>query len=105
MPVDHGLRTSLIARLLRRPRWLAGTALGLLGWPLQAVALLLAPLTVVQPGLAFGLILLLAVGARTLREPVGARDVAAVVAIVAGVAALFALGPALGRRRDRRLAL
>jgi hypothetical protein len=94
VPADHGLRASLIARLLRRPRWLAGTALGLLGWPLQAGALLLAPLTVVQPGLAFGLILLLALGARMLHERVTARDVSAVIAIVAGVAGLAAVAPA-----------
>jgi len=92
-PDEDGLRPSLIARLARRPLWLAGTALGLLGWPLHAAALLLAPLTVVQPCLAFGLILLLLIGARTLGERVGARDVAAVMAIVAGVALLAAVAP------------
>jgi drug/metabolite transporter (DMT)-like permease len=94
VPADRGLRLSLVARLARRPRWLAGTALGLFGWPLQAAALLLAPLTVVQPALAFGLVLLLVLGARTLHERVGARDVLAVVAIVAGVAGLAAVAPA-----------
>jgi drug/metabolite transporter (DMT)-like permease len=93
VPADRGLRPSLVARLARRPRWLAGTALGLLGWPLQAAALLLAPLTVVQPALAFGLVLLLALGARTLHEPVRRRDVLAVGAIVAGVAGLAAAAP------------
>jgi hypothetical protein len=94
MPAAHGLRASLVGRLARRPRWLAGTALGLLGWPLQAAALLLAPLTVVQPALAFGLVLLLVLGARTLGEPVGARDVLAVAAIVVGVGGLAAVAPA-----------
>jgi drug/metabolite transporter (DMT)-like permease len=93
VPEDRGLRLSLVARLARRPRWLAGTALGLLGWPLQAAALLLAPLTVVQPALAFGLVLLLALGARTLHEPVRRRDALAVGAIVAGVAGLAAAAP------------
>jgi hypothetical protein len=93
-PAHRGLRPSLVVGLARRPRWLAGTALGVLGWPLQAGALLLAPLTVVQPGLAFGLILLLVLGARTLRERVGARGVGAVVAIVTGVGALAAVAPA-----------
>ena len=92
-PAAQGLRVSLIGRLARRPRWLAGTALGLAGWPLQAAALLLAPLTVVQPALAFGLVLLLVLGARTLDERVGARDVLAVAAIVAGVAYLAAVAP------------
>jgi drug/metabolite transporter (DMT)-like permease len=93
MAPDRGLRPSLVARLARRPRWLAGTALGLLGWPLQAAALLLAPLTVVQPALAFGLALLLVLGARTLHERVGARDILAVAAIVVGVGGLAAAAP------------
>jgi drug/metabolite transporter (DMT)-like permease len=93
VPAAHGLRPSLVGRLLRRPRWLAGTALGLLGWPLQAVALLLAPLTVVQPALAFGLVLLLVLGTRTLHERIGARDVLAVAAIIGGVAFLAAVAP------------
>src|SRR3954471_4736984 len=40
--VGAGLLRSLIAR----PRWLAATALGVAGWPLQVAALSLAPLTV-----------------------------------------------------------
>jgi drug/metabolite transporter (DMT)-like permease len=93
VPPDRSLRPTLVARLARRPRWLAGTALGVLGWPLQAAALLLAPLTVVQPALAFGLTLLLVLGVRTLGEHVGTRDVAAVLAIVAGVGGLAAVAP------------
>src|SRR5262245_12327437 len=93
MPAEQALQPSLLGDLARRPRWLAGTGLGLLGWPLQAAALLLAPLTVVQPGLAFGLILLLVLGARTLHERVERRDVAAVVAIIGGVAWLAAVAP------------
>ena len=49
MPEEHGLRLSLLLRLLRRPRWLAGAAMNFLGWPLQTVALLLAPLTSCSP--------------------------------------------------------
>jgi drug/metabolite transporter (DMT)-like permease len=88
------MRLSLIGRLMRRPRWLAGTLLGVVGWPLQAAALMLAPLTVVQPALAFGLTLLLVLGARTLHERVGAREVAAVGGIIAGVALLAVAAPA-----------
>ena len=44
-----GVQISLIVRLLRRPRWLLGTALGLIAFPLQTIALLWAPLTAVQP--------------------------------------------------------
>src|ERR1700754_672024 len=59
---EHALRASLIGRLVRNPRWLIATVIGLLGWPLEIAALLMAPLTVVQPCLASGLVLLLILG-------------------------------------------
>lgn len=93
VPQEHGLRLSLIGRLVRNRRWLGATALGLLGWPLEIVALLLAPLTVVQPCLASGLILLLWLGATRLHEAPGAREVAAVAAIVVGVAGIAWAAP------------
>jgi drug/metabolite transporter (DMT)-like permease len=69
------------------------TALGLLGWPLEVVALLLAPLTVVQPCLASGLVLLLWLGATKLGEAPGRREMLAVTAIVAGVAGIAWAAP------------
>jgi len=90
---DHALRASLLARLAAQPRWLLGTALVTVGWTLQAGALLFAPLTVVQPALAVGLLLLLAIGARVLHEPVGAREIAAVVAIGVGLVGLAVTAP------------
>lgn len=85
---EHSLRLSLLARLARRPRWVAGTVLAVAGWPLQLLAYALAPVTVVQPCLALGLVLLLLVGGRTLREPIGPPQWAAAGAVVAGVVAL-----------------
>jgi drug/metabolite transporter (DMT)-like permease len=85
VPAEHSLRVSLIGRLARNRRWLGATALGLAGWPLEIAALLLAPLTVVQPCLASGLILLLWLGATRLGEAPGRREGLAVAAIVAGV--------------------
>ena len=83
MPHEHSLRPSLLGRLVRNRRWVGATALGLVGWPLEIVALLLAPLTVVQPCLASGLILLLWLGATRLGERPGTRELVAVAAIVA----------------------
>src|SRR5919199_2445367 len=77
VPLEHGLRMSLLGRLARRPRWLGGTALGGLALVVQTVALLLAPLTAVQPADAAGLLVLLALGARVLDERVGARELGA----------------------------
>lgn len=85
-PAAESLRASLLRRLVVRPRWLIGTALTMVGWPLQTLALALAPLAVVQPGLAFGLLLLLMLGHHRLREPVGRREVVGIVGIVGGVA-------------------
>lgn len=93
VPGEHALRPSLLGRLVRNRRWLGATGLGLLGWPLEIAALLLAPLTVVQPCLASGLILLLWLGARKLGEAPGLREALAVAAIVAGVAGVAWAAP------------
>jgi hypothetical protein len=93
VPGEHSLRPSLIGRLLRNKRWLGATALGLAGWPLEIGALLLAPLTVVQPCLASGLILLLWLGAKRLGEAPGRREWTAVAAIVFGVAGVALAAP------------
>jgi drug/metabolite transporter (DMT)-like permease len=93
VPGEHSLRPSLIGRLVRNRRWLGATALGLIGWPLEIAALLLAPLTVVQPCLASGLILLLWLGATRLGEAPGAREWVAVAAIVVGVAGVAWAAP------------
>ena len=90
---EHGLRLSLVTRLAHRPVWLAAVGLDALGWPFQLLALALAPLTVVQPTLSVGLLLLLAVGARRLHEHVGRIEVAAAVAIIGGVTGLALVAP------------
>ncbi len=93
VPHEHSLRVSLIGKLLRNRKWLGATALGLLGWPLEIVALLLAPLTVVQPCLVSGLIVLLWLGASKLGEAPGKREFVAVGAIVAGVIGVALAAP------------
>ncbi len=90
---EHALRVSLLGRLVRNPRWLLATLIGLLGWPLEIAALLLAPLTVVQPCLACGLVLLLVLGVTRLGERPGRREYGAVAAIVVGVAGIAWAAP------------
>jgi drug/metabolite transporter (DMT)-like permease len=90
---EHALRVSLIGRLIKNPRWLLATGIGLLGWPLEIAALLLAPLTVVQPCLACGLVLLLWLGVTRLGEKPGPREYGAVGAILVGVAGLAWAAP------------
>jgi hypothetical protein len=82
---SENLRLGLVWELLRRSRWLIGTGLSILGWPLQVVALLLAPLVVVQPALAFGLLVLMFAAQRMLGEHAGKYEYLAMAAIVLGV--------------------
>ena len=85
-PRSLDLHVGLLWRLLRKPRWLLGQLLGTVGVAPQVYALSLAPFVVVQPCLAVGLLLLLAIGARVFGESVGAFGVAGVLAIIGGVA-------------------
>lgn len=84
-PHEEHLRLALVQGLLKRSRWLIGTGLSILGWPLQVIALLLAPLVVVQPALAAGLLVLLFLGERMLGEQAGRSEHLATLAIVIGV--------------------
>ena len=85
-PRSLELRVALLGRLFVRPVWVTGLAIGLLGAIPQAFAYAHAPFVVVQPMLALGLLVVLLLGARILHEPVGGRELAGVLAIIAGVA-------------------
>jgi drug/metabolite transporter (DMT)-like permease len=84
-PREDSLRASLLVRLATRKRWLAGTALSLLGAVLQVVALANAPVTLVQPILALGLVALLVLARTVLHEHIGALEIAGAAAVIAGV--------------------
>src|SRR3954451_992080 len=90
---EQALRFSLLKTLSQRPRWVLAVCLTVAGWPLQLWALSLAPITVVQPTLALGLILLLALGVKLLGEHVGAREWVAVGLVIAGVSAIALSAP------------
>lgn len=102
---DAGLHPRLFARLVRRPRWLAAIALDGLGWPFQLAALALVPLSVVQPALALGLILLLVLGERILGERPGRSELAGVALLTGGVALLAAVAPGHSHQHASTLAL
>jgi drug/metabolite transporter (DMT)-like permease len=90
---EHALRLSLLRRLVARPRWVLGSAIAVLGWPLQLLALSLAPVTLVQPTLALGLVVLLLGATRVLGERVGRREWASAGAVIVGVAVLAVAAP------------
>lgn len=92
-PVRAEFAPGLLVRLVQHRRWLVGSAIALLGWPLQAFALTRAPLTVVQPLLAVGLIIPLVFGKRMLGDHVRWADVLNIGLLVAGASLLVALAP------------
>lgn len=96
---DHGLRLSLLTRLARNPRWAGAMLLTGGGAALQLYALAHAPVTVVQPTLAVGLLALPLLARFVLHERLGPRELAGVAAIVGGVSVIAVLGPThIGRQ-------
>jgi drug/metabolite transporter (DMT)-like permease len=93
-PASEALRASLLKKLVRRPLWLAGAAAGVVAWPLQAVALALASVAIVQPALGLGLIVLLVLGVRLLHERVGLREIGGAVMIAGAIAVIGWAAPA-----------
>lgn len=85
IPGEHSLRLSLIKRLLRHRRWVAGCLVMVAGFGFHVVGLLLAPLSIVQPSLTAGLVVLIVAGARHDAEPVHAREMLAVTAVALGI--------------------
>ena len=96
------LRPALLLGLLRRPRWVIGGVVSFLGWPLQAVALAEAPLAVVQPALAFNLVILLVIARRLMPDPLTRADILGAVAISGGVVALALAAPQRGAAEGTR---
>ena len=93
VPVRRALHVSLLQRLVRRPLWVAAMALAALGWPLQLFALSRAPLTLVQPIIALGVVLLLVLATRMLHERIGVREIACSAGLVVGVAGIAWAAP------------
>jgi drug/metabolite transporter (DMT)-like permease len=92
-PAQEHLRLALARNLVRRRRWLLGTGLSILGFPLQLLALYLAPLIVVQPALAVGLLALMFVGQRMLHERAGRYEYIAMGLIIVGVVGAGVFAP------------
>jgi drug/metabolite transporter (DMT)-like permease len=98
VPARHALRLGLVVQLLRRRRWLAGRAVEVAALGLQTLAVAHGSLLVVQPLLATGVALALALRAlRTRRRP-DRRTVGTAAALLVAVAAFLVAGrPTLGR--------
>jgi drug/metabolite transporter (DMT)-like permease len=85
-PKSLGLKVGLLGHLLRRPLWLLGGALGIIGFGPQLIGLAYAPFAVVQTALTAGLALLLFIAMRYLGERVDRIALTGVALLIAGVA-------------------
>jgi drug/metabolite transporter (DMT)-like permease len=84
-----------LARMIRRPRWVFGQAATMLGTGSQVLALALAPVAVVQPMLAVGLVVALGIRAVRLRQAPLRRELLGAALTTAGLAVfLLAARPA-----------
>jgi hypothetical protein len=106
LPSERAFEPAVLLRLLRRPAWLAGLAAVIAGFALQAAALGLGRLVVVEPVLATSLLLTLALAARRDRRRLRGGEWAAALAVVAGLAVFLVVGqPAGGQRTASASAL
>jgi drug/metabolite transporter (DMT)-like permease len=88
IPDEYALRPGLIARLIRRPRWLLGLLCDVFGYVFQAAALALAAVVFVEPILALGIVMSLILGAAMTRRRLRTGDWIS-AAVLSGGLALF----------------
>ena len=81
-----------LAQILRRPVWLAGGALQVSGWILQAAALDRGSLVVVQSLTATSLVIALPIGARFTGQQIDRRVVLGAAAMIAGIVLFLSVG-------------
>jgi len=106
LPSQRAFDPAVLLRLIRRPAWLAGLAAVIAGFVLQAAALGLGRLVVIEPVLATSLLFALALAARRDRRRLRRAEWAAALAVVAGLAVFLAAGqPAGGQRTAGAAAL
>lgn len=101
----HGTRGALLRAVLHSRAWLAGQALGWVGFAAQIVAVTLAPLALVQSFAAGGLALSVPLAARLFGHRVPRRQRLAVLLVACGLATLaLGLTHASDRLANARLA-
>ncbi len=97
-PGAEKLHPGLMWHLVRRPMWLLGYAADWAAYGLQAIALGLGSLLVVQPLLVTGLLFSLPFAARWSGRRLGPHDWIAAIALCAGLAAFLLIGNPTGGR-------
>jgi drug/metabolite transporter (DMT)-like permease len=90
----------ILLRLVRRPVWVAGVAAYAVGYGLQAAALGVGRLVVVQPILATTIVFALPLGVRLSAQRITRRDVIAALVVTAGLGLFLLLSDPGGGRED-----
>lgn len=99
LPEIHARRSfHMLRTLASAPLWLIGFAMSLFGLGCQVLALSRAPLSVVQPILASGIVVLLLLSHFALKERLGAIEWWGIGAVIA---ALFLVGVSLDAKAER----
>jgi len=86
--IDARHALGLLKTVLLDFTWLAGFALMLCGFGLQVVALMLAPVSVVQPVLGSGTVILVLLSRVVLRERLGRVEFGCVLSVAVAIAAI-----------------
>jgi drug/metabolite transporter (DMT)-like permease len=92
VPEELAMRPGLLWRLFRRPMWLAGAAADWSGFGLQAAALGMGSIIVVQPLLCTGLLFALPIGAAWQGRRLAGRDWIGAIALTVGLAVFLVVG-------------
>lgn len=94
--VEESARADFLVALARNPRWLVGNVADALGFIAQAGALAVGKLVVVQPLLATSVVFALPLGAKLAGRRVSMREIAAALAVTAGLGAFLVLADPTG---------
>jgi drug/metabolite transporter (DMT)-like permease len=89
----RALRLGLLVELARNRRWLAGVALAVFSFGVQAAALAFGPLALVQPLATLDVLFALPLIAHLNRRPLTRRSIIGALCVGAGMAAFVAVSP------------
>jgi drug/metabolite transporter (DMT)-like permease len=98
-----GSAAGLLLRMAQRPVWLAGIAAEAVGFALQAIALAIGRLAVVQPLLVSTVVFALPIGAKLTGQRVHRIDVVAALLVTAALVAFLTVADPSGGRDDAPL--
>jgi len=99
-PEEHALRPGFLARLVRKPIWVAGLGADALGYGAQAAALGVGRLVAVQPLLVASVVFALPLGAKITHQHVGRREILGATAVCAGLVIFRLVASPYGGQSD-----